>query len=125
MADEIKTKKPASALTTAVGYAQCYDCSAAVGELHDEGCDVERCPDCGGQMLSCDCAVESVHPRIPWNGEWPGVAECREYGFWCYWGPPWISCNKDHPEAREDLNRLYKECEWNATTQRLELPSHT
>lgn len=31
----------------------CHDCLAAFGELHVPGCDVERCPACGGQMISC------------------------------------------------------------------------
>jgi hypothetical protein len=31
----------------------CHDCNAATGQLHHMGCDVERCPKCGGQMLMC------------------------------------------------------------------------
>jgi hypothetical protein len=33
----------------------CHDCVAAHGQIHVEGCDVERCPKCGGQLISCDC----------------------------------------------------------------------
>jgi len=36
----------------------CGDCAAAKGQLHVPRCDVERCPACGGQVLSCDCEYE-------------------------------------------------------------------
>lgn len=33
----------------------CHDYAAVKGELHVFGCDVERCPSCGGQLLYCEC----------------------------------------------------------------------
>ena len=97
----------------------CGDCGAKPGELHDRGCDVERCLLCGGQAIGCNCVyevngmtgdLEEEHPdiyengatdamyavydkavdalggRLPWTGEWPGNAECREFGLWSRMG---------------------------------------
>jgi hypothetical protein len=37
------------------GPGRCHDCDAPAGKLHHPGCDAERCPDCGGQAISCPC----------------------------------------------------------------------
>ena len=31
----------------------CHDCAAAKGQFHVPGCDMERCPVCGGQAMLC------------------------------------------------------------------------
>ena len=32
--------------------ARCHDCGAKPGHYHHVGCDAERCPVCGGQLIS-------------------------------------------------------------------------
>ena len=38
----------------------CHDCNVAVGQYHHNGCDMERCPKCSGQLISCFCKVINV-----------------------------------------------------------------
>ena len=33
----------------------CHDCAVALGQLHHLGCDMEVCPFCGGQFMTCGC----------------------------------------------------------------------
>lgn len=33
----------------------CHDCGVPRSGLHHPGCDVEECPDCGMQLISCWC----------------------------------------------------------------------
>ena len=40
----------------------CRDCGVIKGEYHVPGCDIERCPQCDGQMGGCDC-------------DWPDLAD--------------------------------------------------
>lgn len=104
----------------------CNDCGAVTGEAHDYGCDVARCVHTGVQALQCmgeddvqwlvdhgyDPAQydEAQHPGTCGGyintGLWPGYVECVEWGWYCRWGPPWIECEPDHPDAGPDLNKL-------------------
>jgi hypothetical protein len=108
---------------------RCPDCAVEIGEGHLYDCDVARCLFDGSQRLICrmwgtdhDCGQDV------WTGYWPGILECQKFGFWCYWGPTYgesgfVRCDKDHPDAMEDLNRLLIACDWNPTTQQWELKS--
>jgi len=102
----------------------CPDCGVATGTLPSDGCDIESCPDCGGQNNSCGCIA--ADNRIPWTGDLPEKRECREFG----WNvklvpdaPGWTRCAQDDPEATEDLNRLYVDAVGSSDQQRFVLPS--
>jgi hypothetical protein len=40
---------------------RCHDCGAKNGHPHHPGCDMERCPKCGLQAISCDCGLNRIH----------------------------------------------------------------
>ena len=40
---------------------RCGDCQALEGEYHELSCDLERCPFCGGQLISCDCCYKILN----------------------------------------------------------------
>ena len=42
------------------GARRCHDCGARPRNYHHLGCDMERCPCCSGQLISCGC----------WDDEW-------------------------------------------------------
>ena len=37
---------------------RCGDCGAKWGHYHHPGCDLESCPVCGEQLISCACNLE-------------------------------------------------------------------
>lgn len=126
---------------------KCHDCGVLPGDLHKLGCDVERCPYCGHQLISCDCEGKDAwikKNRLPWTGLWPGEEEAIEFDLWCRWIPTpgfeenkekyglqeafrrlgsrgigrWQVCTKDTPGARPDLNRLHDVGIWDRKKKR-------
>jgi hypothetical protein len=39
-------------------YTHCGDCAVALGQIHVRGCDIEECPKCHRQLLSCGCQFD-------------------------------------------------------------------
>lgn len=39
------------------GKEPCHDCNAKPAHKHHPGCDMERCPKCKGQLISCRCPI--------------------------------------------------------------------
>ena len=70
---------------------------------------MQRCPHCGGQALGCVGFDPNDPGREPWTGKWPGEADCERLGYF-------INDDRDFP----DLDRLFRECDWNRERQRWE-----
>jgi predicted Zn-ribbon and HTH transcriptional regulator len=41
---------------------RCHDCGIENknGNIHHWGCDIERCPKCKGQLISCGCDIQAI-----------------------------------------------------------------
>lgn len=53
---------------------KCHDCGIVNkrGNVHHFGCDVERCPRCKGQIISCSCNKQKLYKEntfknYPWK----------------------------------------------------------
>lgn len=46
---------------------RCHDCGIVnkKGNIHHFGCDIERCPRCKGQIISCNCPDREPVKSIP------------------------------------------------------------
>jgi len=103
----------------------CDECEVCPGEFHEVGCDLERCPCCMGQLISCRC-TNVEHPgwikeededgitwrpagskRIPWSGVINDLeieAAVRDGKFVREDGRNLILCQADDEGAMPDAN---------------------
>lgn len=96
----------------------CRKCGVVTGEKHEWLCDFSRCQYSGEQLIQCTWG-ETLSGTITyhgdecvsdvWDGEYPGVKECRKYGLYTspdsLWG------------LGPDLNSLAVYSTWNVKTQ--------
>jgi hypothetical protein len=103
----------------------CPRCKAQPGHPHQLGCSIERCPYCGGMLLLClssGCQRADydtpwpppLDDRLFWTGEWPGLRECRKFGWYArrVKGKGWLDCDKTDEGAQPNLNRLVYDAVW-------------
>lgn len=105
---------------------ECTQCVAVIGERHDSDCGIGKCRQTGVQYIQCYGELHEFNGKeygehdglcepTRWGGEYPGVAECREYNLYTepdsFWG------------VTEDLNTLFGYGTWDKETERMTITS--
>ena len=50
---------------------RCGDCNVLAGRVHHHGCDIEHCPRCQRQAITCGCLWKGEeHLADDWEDEW-------------------------------------------------------
>jgi len=47
----------------------CHDCNTPLGGIHHANCDMERCPKCGTQFITCGCGPGEL--PVATEGKYP------------------------------------------------------
>ncbi len=91
----------------------CQNCGVMPGENHRDACDLEQCSECGKPTTYCECDLQVEKEILPWDGDYPGATDAGNLGFWCHLtNHGWARCDKDHPDAMPDINRLCVDAVW-------------
>lgn len=61
MSEEVKKRYNISFYTN---YEICDDCGAKIGEFHLNDCDIEICPICFGQVMTCECIAKDENGEL-------------------------------------------------------------